>query len=358
MAEAHRRLRPPPRRPRLDSDGSGGFFLSFLGGLLPLPEPSTAFRKLMSATADAFGMRDGIVLLDSTGAALGLAQQTSAIIPGEREDVIDRLSGRAAHLGYVRREVRPRHGIRPRDVLNFELSWVLPELDIRIHDAGDPVPLRMVDPFKVGTWFIVPQGACGISVTMAVGRLSSDPGQGPVRWPTGAALDHLSRVGVEITPPTRHELRWRWWWHREAVRRRLAHTARDLGPHRRRIIGVQHIGIAGTGPYTYAVAAVQPGDPEEIKARILRKATSMGIRVHGIGAPRLTTADRDDPALAVVTYRPGEHLATNRATLLRDERPTMVTVPAGHAGVLLGLTCAAAAHQAPADADADADAAD
>ncbi len=329
MVESYRRQ----RRPRLDTEP-----VRYLSGVFPLSERVAASHKLMSTTADALGVRDGVVLADNRGVQLTLVEHIVVMCTGEWKTVLSRITRNADTLGYVRRQMRQPDIDRFR-TLSFEHSWVLPTFSARVYAAGESVPLPTVDPYKPAPRFIVPEGACGVSATLEPGRTLSEEGHGPVDRPSAAAREHFSSLGLDVSPPAKRELQWRWWWHREAVHRRLERAAGRLGVQKHRV-SAWHVGPEGVGPYTYGVASILPGAIDEIRDLIFDSATRLGIHRDFAIEPMHTSAHSSALKLTIITYPARENMMVTRPAVVRDDVPQpTVIVPTGSSGVLLGLTC-------------------
>lgn len=292
----------------------------------------------MSAVADALGARDGAVLADTPGIGFNPELSVCVIRPVSRQRAVEAFLQRAAALGYRASESGAPLGGPPGRILHFERSPVLPDISARILEPGEPMLLPMVDPGRPALRFVVPEGGCGMLVPIELGLTALErPRPGEAEAPAVAARRHLSGLGVDTTPPPARDLRWRWWRRRRAFHRRLTHTARRIGAYRGRVVSVWYVGSA-IGPYTHAVATIQRGDPAQAAQRILDSAQGLACATSSFSGTRHDHCPADLPRLSVLTYRPGERMAIVSSTLHLNEPRSAVTVPQGHAGLLVGLT--------------------
>ena len=291
----------------------------------PLSARQGAFHRLLSAVADALGARDGVVLADDTGREFAATQNVVVLMPRDRQQAVDTFTRRAQALGYRPSEAATPLGAPPGRALGFEPSPVLPQIQAYVCDAGEPMLLHTLDPAKPALRFVVPDGACGIYLQMRVGATQQSPLVGDASSPTVAAREHLSNLGIDITPPTPEYLRRRWRRERLTIRAGLEDAARRIGAKRGRVVRSSHLGPAGVGPYTFVVGTIQRADPDELAERV---AADAGRLANPAAAP----------AINILTYRPGQPMIVVSSALQRDEPRALVSIPDGHAGLLVGLT--------------------
>jgi hypothetical protein len=278
-----------------------------LRAVIPLGRRSVVVYSMLSAVADAIGAREGTVLADTPGGgdlAGGLTLKITTIRPGDPQETARTQIAAAQQLGYELDE-RPRaEVVNAPDVHWYRFADVhwLPKLAFAIAAPGQSVD-----------GLTVPHGSVGIRFDLFAGSTSYENGKVLKTRLNQATTDHLRRHGVNFAPPAPWQRYWFWWWTRCGVRLQLAVALRTIGAARNGTAATWFFGPELVGPYTLAVAAIQPGT-----ARPLVEAAE---------AFQTRRQVQGDLKIGCAIYVPGEQID-----------PAAPAVPDGSSGVIVTVT--------------------